>query len=379
MPSHIEQTGALALFAALLLAPAVAPAAASAAEPVGAPRPASSTTSAAPTGGAVCAVRAAAATRLRRLDEALAHGRFITYHPTSLQVWDGRVTPAQPESIRDDLRVLRERFDALITYGALNGAEAIPGIAAQLGFRALVIGVWDPFDAREIDAALAAARAYPDLVVGIALGNERVLAGRTGFPALVGVVRNVRARLPAVPLTVTEPFHLYYDAPARELLSELDFLLPNVHPVHQPWWRDAPDTAGADFVVGVVRELRVRYCGAVLVKETGVPTAPEQSGYTEARQASFYRALRAAFPPRRDAAFAYFSAFDAPWRVYDEQAVAGHHPEEAHWGLYDEERRAKRAAAEVPALQPRSASPRIGGSHAAASSTSGARRPQSSP
>src|SRR5512137_215088 len=130
MPSPTAQAGALALVAALLLAPA----AASAAAPVGAPRPGSSTTSVVPTGGAVCAVRAAAAARLRRLDEALAHGRFIAYHPTSLQVWDGRVTPAQPESIRDDLRVLRERFDALITYGALNGAEAIPAIAARLGF-----------------------------------------------------------------------------------------------------------------------------------------------------------------------------------------------------------------------------------------------------
>jgi exo-beta-1,3-glucanase (GH17 family) len=89
----------------------------------------------------------------------------------------------------------------------------------------------------------------------------------------------------------------------------------------------------------------------VLVKETGVPTAPAEAGFTEQRQASFYRELRRQYPPSRDAAFAYFSAFDAPWRAADEQAVPGHHPEEAHWGLYREDRKAKPAALEIPPLR----------------------------
>jgi hypothetical protein len=47
-------------------------------------------------------------------------------------------------------------------------------------------------------------------------------------------------------------------------------------------------------------------------------------------------------------AFAYFAAFDAPWRVNDEP---GHQPEEAHWGLYDELRRAKPVIATIPELK----------------------------
>jgi exo-beta-1,3-glucanase (GH17 family) len=297
---------------------------------------------------AVCARSAAAAPALDRLRTALAEGRFVAYGPTSLQVHDGRVTPAERDSVREDLRVLRTRFDSIVTYSAVNGSEVIPDVAAELGFRAMIVGVWDPFDAREVQAAVQAAARHPRLVVGVSLGNELVFAKRRGLAELPARVAAIRAQAPTLPLATTEPFHVYYEPVAQALLRELDFVLLNVHPVFQPWWREAPDRNGAEFVVGATREIRARYCGPVLVKETGVPTAPAEDGFTEQRQASFYRELRRQFASSPDAAFAYFSAFDAPWRVADEQAVAGHHPEEAHWGLYREDRRPKPAALEVP-------------------------------
>ena len=104
----------------------------------------------------------------------------------------------------------------------------------------------------------------------------------------------------------------------------------------------------------MVTKLAELYCGPILVKETGVPTAPASAGYGEARQAVFYRLLREHMPPTGGRAFAYFAAFDAPWRAYDAIAVPGAppavHPEEAHWGLYDAERQPKQAARERPPL-----------------------------
>jgi exo-beta-1,3-glucanase (GH17 family) len=309
----------------------------------GAPAPAAGT----------CARRPAAAARLGDLRAALAGARFVAYQPTGIEMHDGRPTRASEASIRADLAVLRPKFDALATYGALNGAEAVPRIASELGFRALVIGVWDPADPAEVASALDAAARFPKLVVGVSLGNERLFAGRGDAAALVAAVRRVRATRPSLPLGTTEPFHMYYRPALAPLLGELDFVLANVHPVFQPWWREAPDANGADFVAAVLGELAARYCGPVLVKETGVPTAPAEAGFSEARQASFYRALRARLPPTPQAAFAYFAAFDAPWRVADEQAAPGHHPEEAHWGLFDSARRPKPAATEIPALPAR--------------------------
>jgi exo-beta-1,3-glucanase (GH17 family) len=297
----------------------------------------------------------AAAPAVTRLRAELAHARFITYQPSAFAVVNGQVTPADAASIRADLTVLRQRFDALVTYDAIHGAEEIPAIAAELKFRALIVGVWNPANDTEIEAALEAARRFPQLVDGISLGNERLFARRTDPAALLALIGRVRARQPGVALTTTEPFHVFYESAAAPLLSELDFILVNVHPIFQPWFRDVADRTAAEFVGNVLARLVPLACGPILVKETGLPSGPASAGFSEARQASFYTELRRLLPPTSARGFAYFAAFDAPWRAYDAltapDAVAGIHPEEAHWGLYGAERRPKQAARELTLLR----------------------------
>jgi exo-beta-1,3-glucanase (GH17 family) len=214
--------------------------------------------------------------------------------------------------------------------------------------------VWDPRDERQIEAAIDAVHHFPRLVAGISLGNELLFSRRMQTAQLARRIAQLRRRLSATPLSTTEPFHVYHDAAAAELLGELDFLLANVHPVFQPWFRNADDATAAQFVVNVMTELAPLSCGPILAKETGVPTAPPSAGFSAARQASFYRALRERVPPSLTRAFAYFAAFDAPWRAFDALAVPGAtpgvHPEEAHWGLYDAQRVPKAAALELPEL-----------------------------
>ncbi len=298
-----------------------------------------------------CVPRLPAAAALTQLQGVMASGRIIAYQPTSLQITDGRATQADMISVRRDLEVLRPRFDALITYGSLNGAERIADVAAQLGYRAVIVGIWDINNAQEIANALAAARRQPQLVVAISLGNERLFARQASAEQLAGAINRLRQRAPQLLLTTTEPFHLFLDGQAAPIIAASDFMLVNVHPIFQDWFRAAPDANAADFVVSVAARLHDLGCGPVLVKETGVPTAPEASGYTVQRQASFYRALQQRFKPGKSSAFAYFSAFDAPWRAHDESPVAGSHPEEAHFGLYDEQRRAKPVVQQIPLLK----------------------------
>jgi exo-beta-1,3-glucanase (GH17 family) len=288
---------------------------------------------------------------LQRLGTTLASGRFVTYQPTSLRMYDGRATRAEAASIRADLRALRPYFDGLVTYDVVNGAEQVPAIAASLGYRALVLGLWDPFDEAQVEAALAAARAHPALVVGLSLGNETVFGRRRTFAELAARVAAIRRRAPGLVLSTSEPFHLFLEPGAAPLLAQLDLLLPNVHPVFESWFRDAPDANAARFVVDVVARLGERYCGPILVKETGVPTAPASAGFSTARQARFYAALGRQFPATPRRAFAWFSAFDAAWREHDWHPVPGPHPEEAHWGLFFEDRRPKPVILTLPPLQ----------------------------
>jgi exo-beta-1,3-glucanase (GH17 family) len=127
-------------------------------------------------------------------------------------------------------------------------------------------------------------------------------------------------------------------------------MLVNVHPVFESWFRAAPDANAAEFVTRVVDKLHDVACGPILVKETGVPTAPADKGFSAARQLSFYQALAQRFRPTNNQAFAYFSAFDAPWRVSDVSPVPGVHPEEAYWGLFDEHRQPKPVVQSIPLL-----------------------------
>jgi len=301
-----------------------------------------------PAAAAACRESPVTAPALARLRAALAHARFVAYEPTGLTVTgEGRISAASEASIRGDLAVLRKHFDALVTYDAIHGAENIPAVAASLGYQAVIVGVWNPLVAGEVEAASDAARRYPHLVAGIALGNELIFTHRAEVPALVRTIAQLHERLPKVPLTTTEPFHTYRES-AGGLLPELDFLLVNVHPIFQPWFREAPDSTRAQFLVNVVTELNGSYCGPILVKETGVPSAPAGAGFTEERQASFYLELARRFPSSPERAFAYFAAFDAPWRESDASTVP--HPEEAHWGLYTVARRAKSVVGTIPTL-----------------------------
>jgi exo-beta-1,3-glucanase (GH17 family) len=307
-------------------------------------------TPAVPQSRTACHVSQTSAPELARLREALSTGRFVAYQPTSLQVVNGQVGRADAASIRADLTALREKFDSLITYDSVHGAQDIPAIASQLKFRALIIGVWNPLESSGLDAAVSAAQQYPQLVVGVSLGNELIFGHRATANQLATLAAQLRMRSPHLSLSVSEPFHIYEEPGASALLGQLDFLLPNVHPVFQPWFHGASAATAAQFVVNVVSELGSRFCGPILVKETGVPTAPADGGFSEAGQAAFYNELRQRFPATRARAFAYFSAFDAPWRAQDVTPVGPAHPEEAHWGLYDAARRAKPAARELPAL-----------------------------
>ena len=300
----------------------------------------------------VCAVPTEAAPALERLQSAMTEGRFIAYQPTDLKIWDGTPTRASEASIRKDLAALRPWFDGLITYGAHSGGETIPAIAKELGFRAVIIGVWNPADEAEVANALAAWGAAPETVVGLSLGNEMVFGRRGTWPDYARAIETIRKKAPGLPLTMTEPFAVFLDDPeAPSVLGMVDFLAVNIHPVFEPWFAEAPAFNRAEFVVKAGERLaREAFCGPILVKETGVPTAPAEEGFSPEAQKTFYTELARQLAPSRMLAFAYFSAFDAPWRAYDETPVPGVHPEEAHWGLFTESRAPKPVLEVIPPL-----------------------------
>jgi exo-beta-1,3-glucanase (GH17 family) len=271
---------------------------------------------------------AATADPVERVREALASVRFAAYAPRTGS------SHASLASLREDLLLLRPHFDGLVTYSSARGHDAIPLLAARQGFRAIVLGVWDPRDSVELERAIAAARATP-AVVALCLGNEGLFFERYAVDDLRAAFTRARAALPGVALTTSEPFALYLrDGPAADFLNAQDLVLPNVHPLHEPWFASAPRGAAVDFVANVLDELARRSSAPILVKETGLPSGPAERGFSEAGQRAFWQALVARVPRSRARAVAFFEAFDGPWKPAEVRALSGRdHPEEAHFGF----------------------------------------------
>jgi exo-beta-1,3-glucanase (GH17 family) len=278
--------------------------------------------------------------------------RFVSYQPTAITFVDGKATKADEASIAADLKSLRPWFDAIVTYSSANGAERVVDVAATLGYRAVIAGIWDISDWQEVENALAAVARNPALVVGLGVGNEPVFSGRADWATVARALSAVRAAAPRLPLATTEPFAKYLDdRESQRALAQMDFMLVNVHPIFEPWFRKSSADNWSAFVLSVLGRLHGAFAGPIVVKETGVPSGPASAGYNETMQHDFWRALESRFHHSQRSTFSYFTAFDSPWRAYDATpGASGPRPEEAHWGLLTQARMPKRVMTDFPPL-----------------------------
>lgn len=284
---------------------------------------------------------------VERVQRALESVRFVAYTPRGFDP-EADAGAVSARAIRADLEVLGVHFDGLVTYSSANGLDAVPSVARELGFRAVVLGVWNPTSDHELALAIEAARSEPDIVLALALGNEGLFFDRYDAPALARAFSRARRDLPGVAITTTEPFSSYLDPERAPALPVQDFLLPVAHPLDQPWFGKAEPETAIDFVVNVVRELEAKTGLPVLLKETGVPSGPREQGFSEAGQAAFWSGLEAKLPATRAHAITRFEAFDAGWKIESVRAQTGDlRPTEAHWGFFREDGSAKPVVAAI--------------------------------
>src|SRR5258708_4957014 len=104
-------------------------------------------------------------------DERFPFFTYLTGKPTPTMV---AYTPSQLDprqevnqrrlatsSIRADLTALRPAFDGLILYGYNEACTPrIVAVAKDLKFRAILLGIWDPKSAAELDGIAALVRQY---------------------------------------------------------------------------------------------------------------------------------------------------------------------------------------------------------------------------
>ncbi len=283
--------------------------------------------------------------------------RFIAYTARSFSIDGGKVRAATEEGIREDLALLRPFFNGLITYSATSGMEVVPQIAHELGFRAVILGIWDPLSETELTNVIHAAKKYPTLIGAIIVGNEGLLTKRYLPQDVEKTRQRIKKELPDMAVTTSEPFSLYFEEEYSRFFNNHDLLMPNVHPVFEKWFSPNAPAQGVDMVIEVAEKFSTTFMKPLLIKETGLPgyprhVGPNNKGFSQERQALFWSDLLKRFPFTPSCSLACFEAFDAPWKPEEMAAtLPGDHSSEAFWGFFDKDGKKKLVFDALPRLQ----------------------------
>jgi exo-beta-1,3-glucanase (GH17 family) len=266
--------------------------------------------------------------------------KFITYTPSKLDPRNPANNQALLTSeIRKDLETLRPTFDGLVLYGYHEACTPrITAVAKSLKFRSVMLAIWDPKSAAEIDGVIALAKLHEkDFDLAIIVGNEGITFKRYEAEDLQIAAARLRAAIPAnIPLTTSEPLVGYEHDFVRNFG---DFAAPNLHPVFDNEAALAP--VAAKWVHEKAIDLAQRCKKPALVKETGFPHAGKPA-YTPATQREFWQAYRTADALQKssvEGAWSFhgvaFEAFDLPWK-----SEASGLEIEKSWGLFTNDRKA---------------------------------------
>ena len=237
-----------------------------------------------------------------------------------------------PERIDADLRALSRRFDCVRTYSQSQGLAAVPAIAQRYGMKVLM-GIWLgrnlQDNAREVALGIATARANPQVLRGVIVGNEVLLRGELPPAALADYVRQVRAAIPAgVPVTYADVWEFWLRYP--QMAQVVDYLTIHI----LPYWEDepVPPEHAVRHVADVYAQMQRAFPGRrVMIGETGWPSAGRPRRAARATLVNEARYLRAflAYAGTVHMPYNVIEAFDQPWKRAQEGTVGG------YWGIFD--------------------------------------------
>lgn len=227
------------------------------------------------------------------------------------------VFPTEAELRAAIARLHEEGWRGLVTYSLDGTLRAVPRIAKDVGFRAVVAGLfW--YDDAQLARERAAALAELSSIDGYVLGNEGLQQGRYTRQRLAAELARLKCET-GRPVATSETFAQYQGDPT--LLTLGDWVFPNL----QPWFDPALRTP-AEAVAAVQGQYRALQAAAppgrvVVVKEAWWPTAGDPAA-TEANQTEFFRLLGATH-----VRFIFGEAYDQFWK----REPLGQGP---HWGLH---------------------------------------------
>ena len=276
--------------------------------------------------------------RPRAGDVAMPVGRFNSVSLAPFRAGQSpraKVFPTTAE-VDADLAVVAARTRAVRTYAALEGEYDVAALAERHGLKVWQ-GIWLGPDrarnAREIARGIALARAHPDTVERVVVGNEVLLRRDLPVSELIAAIDRVRAAV-RQPVTYADVWEFWRQFP--EVAPHVDIV--TIHLL--PYWEDTP--TGIDRAVAhvgaVYREMTALFPGKpVAIGETGWPSRGRWRGDAAPGRVAQAVFLRRFVALAQEKGFDYnlFEAFDQVWKYQSEGTVG------ANWGLWTADRTTK--------------------------------------
>jgi exo-beta-1,3-glucanase (GH17 family)/cellulose synthase/poly-beta-1,6-N-acetylglucosamine synthase-like glycosyltransferase len=243
-------------------------------------------------------------------------------------------TLPSPEEIDADLGMLAAAaVNAVRTYSSLDTLGEIPRLAVKHNIK-VTVGAWidrqKTVNEQEIDAAIALARTYPN-VIRVIIGNEVLLRGDLTLSELAAHLERVREAV-SQPVSTAEPWHVWVNQP--QLADHVDFIA--VHLL--PYWEGVALSDAIAYIDARMALLRRTFPDKeIVIAEVGWPSGGRTRQSAVASVANEATFLRRFLATARDKGYVYYlmEAFDQPWKARYEGGVG------AYWGIYDVHRKPK--------------------------------------
>lgn len=243
--------------------------------------------------------------------------------------------PSGPE-VDQDLAMLAHHVRAVRTYAAIEGNYVVARLAKRHGLK-LWQGIWLGPDraqnAREMAAAIQAARDFPDTVDRVVVGNEVLLRRDLPVKELIADIDHVKAAVKQ-PVTYADVWEFWEKYP--QVAAHVDIV--TIHLL--PYWEDSPTGIGraVAHVLATYRHMQALFPGKpIAVGETGWPSAGRwraDAAPSVVNQARFIREFVAA-ARKQGIDYNLIEAFDQDWKYRSEGTVG------ANWGIWTDDRRQK--------------------------------------
>jgi exo-beta-1,3-glucanase (GH17 family) len=239
-------------------------------------------------------------------------------------------THVDAAQIDEDLTLLSRYTDCIRTYSIENGLDQIPAIAARHGLKVMQ-GLWLSNKAeknrRQVETVVALAKAFPNTISAVIVGNEVLLRGDLSVGDLEGFIRTVKSQV-TMPVTYADVWEFWLRN--RDLKAAVDFVTIHI----LPYWEDFPLPAAV--AAAHVDAIRKQVAAAIpdkeiFIGEVGWPSAGRMreaalpSPSNQARVISETMTLA----QRQNFRVNVIEAFNQPWKRWLEGATGG------YWGIFD--------------------------------------------